>query len=242
MSQDIRESFTPHNTPAKPVISAPMARLALAASIAVLLLLAALHITSPQFDPAWRMVSEYANGQYGWVLSLMFVFWAASYWALAFTIGPQLSTRGGRVGLGFLVAAGVGAGMGALFDINHPLHDVAGVIGIASLPIAALLISASLIRNPAFAGAKKMLLWTANLTWISDLLLVAAFIVMIITFMQTGAPLPAEPPTMLPAGVIGVVGWANRLLIVIHCAWVMTVAWQALRARGEKMGGLMAQV
>ena len=40
------------------------ARLALAAAIATLLTLAVLHILSPEFAPAWRMVSEYANGNY----------------------------------------------------------------------------------------------------------------------------------------------------------------------------------
>lgn len=230
-----------NNRIATPVISVPAARLAIAASAAALLLLASLHITSPQFDPAWRMVSEYANGQYGWVLSLMFAFWATSYWALAFALRSQVSTTAGQVGLVFLVAAGVGAAMGALFDINHPLHDLAGVIAIASLPIAALLISVSLVRNPSFAEAKKALLWMANLTWISDLLLVAAFMIMIITFTQSGAPLPAEPPTTLPRGVIGLVGWANRLLIVMHCAWVMTVAWQAIRANGENRERVMVR-
>ena len=49
------------------------ARLALGAAVATLLLLASLHVLSPAFDPSFRMVSEYALGQYGWVLSLMFL-------------------------------------------------------------------------------------------------------------------------------------------------------------------------
>ena len=61
------------------------ARLSLAAAIATLLTLAVLHLLSPEFDPSWRMVSEYANGGYGWVLSLMFASWAVSSWALAFS-------------------------------------------------------------------------------------------------------------------------------------------------------------
>ncbi|HLF87314.1 MAG TPA: hypothetical protein VI451_00075, partial [Anaerolineales bacterium] len=74
-------------------------RLAIATASAVLLLLASLHILSPEFDPSWRMVSEYTNGQYSWVLSLMFVFWAISSWALAFTIWSQVKTAAGKVGL-----------------------------------------------------------------------------------------------------------------------------------------------
>ncbi len=44
-----------------------IARVAIGTSVAVLALLAILHILSPEFNPAWRMVSEYANGKYAWV-------------------------------------------------------------------------------------------------------------------------------------------------------------------------------
>src|SRR6266536_807487 len=77
----------------------PTARLSIAAAAAVLLLLASLHVLSPEFDPSWRVVSEYANGRYGWVLSLMFAAWAVSSWALVFTIRSQVTTRAGKLGV-----------------------------------------------------------------------------------------------------------------------------------------------
>jgi len=46
-------------------LARPAARLAIAAAAAALLLLASLRVLSPEFDPSWRMVSEYANGHYG---------------------------------------------------------------------------------------------------------------------------------------------------------------------------------
>ncbi len=207
------------------------ARVAIAASVVVLLLLAGLHVFSPEFDPAWRMVSEYANGQYAWVLSLLFVSWGISSWALAYVLWSQVQTTGGRIGLWFLVAAGIGEAMAAVFDINHSLHGLSAMIGIPSLSIAAMLISTSLVRAPAWSGGRKPLLWTANLTWISIVLMTIAFGVMIATFTQSGAEMPsnAEVVTTLPEGVIGLVGWANRILIVVYCAWVMTVARQTLK-------------
>ncbi len=71
--------------------SGPAARVAIAAAGAVLLWLASLHVLSPEFDPSWRVVSEYANGRYCWVLSLMFASWALSSWALALTVWSQLN-------------------------------------------------------------------------------------------------------------------------------------------------------
>jgi hypothetical protein len=47
-------------------------------------------------------------------------------------------------------------------------------------------------------------------------------------------------PRVLPPGVIGLVGWANRLLIVPYLLWAITVAWQTIRLRGQRRLGLAA--
>jgi Protein of unknown function (DUF998) len=212
-------------------VSKPAAYWAIAISAAALLFLASLHLLSGEFDPSWHMVSEYANGKYGWVLALMFAAWGLSSWILAFMLWSQISNTAGRIGLILLILAGIGEGMASIFDINHPpFHDLAGFIGIGCLPIAAMLISASLSRTAAWSAARKPLLWTANLTWISVLLLIVSFIVMVVTFIQSGGDMnTTQVPTTLPTGVIGLVGWTNRFLIVAYCAWVITVGWQAIR-------------
>jgi uncharacterized protein DUF998 len=204
-------------------ISVPAARVAIAAAGAVLLLLASLHVLSPEFDPSWRVVSEYATGRYGRVLSLMFASWALSSWALAVAVWSQVNTIVGKIGLGLLIAAGVGEAMGSVFDINHPLHNLAGMIGVLSLPVAAMLISVRLGRTQPWSAARNVLLWTANLTWVSLVLMFAALIIMIRG--HTGAGNKMTPD------VIAVVGWANRLLVVVYCVWVVTVARQALQLR-----------
>ncbi len=209
-------------------VSQVAGRVALMTSAATLVFLIALHILSPEFDPSWRMVSEYALGDYGWVLSLMFVVWALSSLALVFAIWSQVKTIAGKIGLFFLIATGIGEAMASVFDIKHPLHELAAFIGILSLPVAAMLISVSLGRTEEWFAVKKTLLWTANLTWISVLLLIGTFILMIVTFTQTGNQVdPTATVTVLPEGVIGLVGWANRLLILVYCVWVMIVAWLA---------------
>jgi hypothetical protein len=205
-------------------ISVPAARVAIAAAGAVLLLLASLHVLSPEFDPSWRVVSEYANGRYGWVLSLMFASWALSSFALVVTVWTQLNGIGGKIALGLLIAAGVGEAMGSVFDINHPLHELAGMIGVFSLPIAAMMISVRLGRTDAWSTAKYALLWTANLTWVSLVLMAVALIIMIRLYAGAG-----NTP-----GFFAVVGWANRLLVMVYCAWVVTVARQAIQLRRNR--------
>jgi hypothetical membrane protein len=207
------------------------ARVALAAATAELLLLASLHVLSPEFDPAWRVISEYALGQYGWVLTLMFLAAAFNVWALAAAVWPHVATTAGKIGVGLLIVAGVGPAMASVFAIDHPLHDLAGLIGVLGLPVAAMVTSVSLSRTPAWAGAKKTLLWTANLTWVSVVVFVATMIILFVTFTQAGGDPAGGQVTRLPPGVIAVNGWANRLVLVASAAWVIAVGWQANKRR-----------
>ena len=210
-------------------VSTPAARIAAGLAVATILLLASLHVLSPEFDPSWRVVSEYANGKYGWVLSLMFGAWALSSWALALAAWPQVKTRMGRIGLYLLLASGVGEAMASVFDINHPLHDLAGAIGVPTMPVAALLISLSL-RDQPWLKARKSLLWTSHLIWISLVLFVATMVILIVTLHRAGGHLGSHV-TQLPPGVIALDGWANRLYVVTCCVWAITVAKLALRNR-----------
>lgn len=215
-------------------IELPAARLAIVAAVAALLFLTSLHALSPEFDPAWRMVSEYANGHYSFVLSLMFACWGLSSCALAYAIRSQATTIPAKVGLALLVLAGIGQALAAAFDLNQVvLHNVAGLLGIGCFPVAAVLISGRLGRTGDRSESKKALLLTANLTWISVIVLAATFVVMVSTFMATGAPTPAQAPKVLPPGVIGLVGWANRLLVLAYCIWTITVAWEGIKRSAQ---------
>jgi NADH:ubiquinone oxidoreductase subunit 6 (subunit J) len=164
------------------------------------------------------VISEYALGQYGWVLSLMFMSWALSTWALAIAIRSQLKTTAGKIAWWLLVASGFGAAMASVFEINHPLHDVAGAIGILG-PVSAMMVSVILSRNPLWSAAKRPLLWTANLTWIAVVLFIATLIVLMVTYKAAGGDL-TTPPKELPPGAIGLVGYANRFVVgVSSCGW-----------------------
>lgn len=212
------------------------ARLSIAATVAVLLLLVSLHVLSPEFDPSWRMVSEYALGHYGWVLSLMFLAWGISSWALAVALWSQVKTKAGKVGLWFLVIAGIGEALASVFDITHDTgHSIAGVLGVGGFPIAALLLSVSLGHLHEWHSTKKLLLWIANLSWISVVLLGATLVLMTVQFIHAnGGQLPQHAPTQLPAGVLGLDGWADRLIVLSNCLWVCVAAWQTMKLAGQR--------
>ena len=198
-------------------VSGTVARISFGASIASLVFLATLHILSPEFNPSSRMVSEYALGSYGWVLLLMFLTWALSCIALFFAIKSQITTIGGKFGLAFLLLAAIGMSMGGLFDVNHDLHGLAAMIGMPSLPVAAVLISVSLSRNSSLAPARRSLLGTAILTWVSLALMNVAIFT---GFSQTGE-----------ANAGAWFGWANRFLILAYNIWLITTAWRMVKTR-----------
>lgn len=195
------------------------------------LALASLHVLSPEFAPSWRVISEYALGRHGWVLSVMFLSWAVATWALSVSLWSQVTTRAGRIGVILLSVSGAGAALASVFEIPHPLHNVAGTIGLLG-PIAVVIVSVSLSRTPAWLPMRKPLLWLANINWIAVVLLFASLAVLAITYKRAGGDM-ASPPKELPPGAIGVIGYANRLSVLANFVWISTVAWYAARLRNE---------
>lgn len=220
----------------------PAGWLAILATLATILLLAALHVLSPEFSPSWRVVSEYAFGHYAWVLSLMFVSWAIGSWALAVAIWSQVHTNAGRVGLWFLIIAGIGEALASAFDVRHEIgHGIAGLLGVIAFPIAALLLSGALGRNETWRGFRRALLCIANLSWISVVLLVATLTIMMTQMARAaGGHLPQHAPRSLPPGVLAVDGWADRLMVLFNCAWVLVAAWHAIQVHRKHSGRYMS--
>jgi hypothetical protein len=204
------------------------ATLAIAAAATSAIALLALHVLSPEYAPSWRMVSEYANGRYAWLLTVVFVTWAIASWALAAAAWPIRGTWLGRIALLFLVLAGVGEMMGGLFDINHRLHGAAFGIGVPSLTIAALLVTVALRR----AGA-EVAMWPAHLSWISFLLMAGTMALFLAALARAGIDVAAQtrPLAELPPGVRAYNGWANRFLFAASYLWLITTASVQLRGR-----------
>jgi hypothetical protein len=230
MIKDSQMTENTTTTTAKPVtvISRTAARLSFAAATVSLVLLAALHVIKPELDPSWRMVSEYAIGDHGWVMRLAFFSLAFSCASLFVAIRSQTRTVGGRIGLAVLLATAAAMTAAAIFAIDPitaskdeltthgNLHALASMVGVPGLPVAAVLISRGLARNQAWSSARRSLIWTTNLTWISLLLMVSILAVML---PQAGGRFG---PDVL-------IGWPNRLMLLAYGAWLMIVSWRVVR-------------
>lgn len=210
---------------------APAAYVALASTAVSCLSLILLHLLSPEFAPSWRMVSEYANGHWPWLLTVVFLSWAAGSFALAVALWPVSVTTLGKAGLAFLVLGGIGQTMGGMFDINHKLHGPAAMIGVPGLCIAAVLLTIALGRR---ADIEAPPIWSAHLPWVSFALMLGAFALFLSALKAAGVDISGQtgPLKELPPGVSGYVGWANRLLFAASYLWVALATLAALSARG----------
>jgi hypothetical protein len=152
---------------------------------------------------------------------------------LVVTIWPEVHTHAGKVGLWFLIITGIGEAMASVFDVTHEVgHGIAGVLGVIGFPIAALLLSVALGRNESWRTARRPLLWLANLSWISVVLLVLTLAIMTMQMTRlNGGHLPQHAPRSLPPGVLALDGWADRLIVLSNCAWVLVAAWHAIQLR-----------
>jgi hypothetical protein len=219
-----------HTATARPaaMTSRTAALMSFAAAGTFLVVLAGLHILEPEFDPSWRMVSEYAIGRYGWVMLLAFLSLALSCASLVVAIRSQIQAIGGKIGLGLLLLSAVGITLAGIFPIDpitgRPdeatthgmLHGVASLLGVPTFPLAAVLISRSLARMPTWSIRRQSLLWTAHLTWVS---LLAMVVTLAVTLPQAGGQF----------GPAVVIGWPNRLMLLAYSAWLMLVALRAVK-------------
>jgi hypothetical protein len=213
-------------------ISPTAARLSFAGAATFAILLAALHFIKPELDPSWHFISEYAIGEYGWIMVLAFLSLALAYASLLVAIRSQLRTIAGRIGLALLLLSALGLTIAAIFTTDPitvsenavttegTLHNLGGTLGLA-MPFAAVLIGWRLARNPAWSSARRPLLWATGLALVAFLV---SFVSLSIMVSRSGGEFG---PDVL-------VGWPNRIEIVAYSVWLMVVARQAIRVRSQR--------
>ena len=106
-----------------------------------MIVLIVLHILEPEFDPRFRFMSEYALGDYGWLMTTtFFALGLAPFVAAVGLRNVHQSSRSTRIGLGLLVVAGMFIWLAGIFKDSIP-HLLAGVVVFPSIVMAVLLLS-----------------------------------------------------------------------------------------------------
>ena len=201
-------------------ISVSAARITFWAAALFLVLLAALHIIKPEYDPSWRTVSEYAIGRFGWAMQLAF-FSLAIASVCAISAVWELRSTIGYIGLMLLLVAATGMIIGGIFptdpittapdalSASGKMHILGGQLGIPSIPLAMTLISWALTRRHlAWADVRRWLWLLVSLAWLGfGAVVFLAFVV--------------AKGTLGPEVLIG---WPNRLFMIGYSLWLMVVA------------------
>lgn len=173
-------------------------------------LIAILHVLEPEYDPSWRMISEYSFGRYGWVMRLAFVTMAISPAATCVALWPF----GGAWTIG-LAAVALGA-LGAAFIDADPImtpraqatpvgraHTVLGVVLLAGFPPAALFAGVGVTPALGWMLAIASVVPWAGLVW----------------FLIAAAPAHGQggSPEIR-------IGWPDRFCLLAYLAWVVLAA------------------
>lgn len=204
------------------------ARVSFAATVLSTVLIALLHVVKSQLDPSWHVLSEYAIGEYGWIMVLAFITGATGLVALFAALKSQLRTVTGRIGLGCLLVTALGMIIAAVFTSDPitvgdagttegALHNVGGTLG-GVMPLAAAFVGWNLIRNPAWSEGRRPILVATVAVWLA----------LIVFYVGLGIMLGRSGGEFGPDVSIG---WLNRLDMLAVTAWTLTVSWQAIRLR-----------
>lgn len=198
----------------------------LALGVLSILSLVTLHVVSREFKPSFRMVSEYALGKHKGLLTLFFLSWGLSTISAGMMLWPEVTSGWAMVGVVLLFVTGVGAIMGGLFDVKHKLHGPASAIGLPFMPLAALLISYHLLTKPEWQAHSFPLLFSTHIIWLSLVLMGVSMFLLLSSLKSAGIVFGPDAPPLaeLPKGVIGVNGWANRLLVLCYLLYPVLLA------------------
>lgn len=205
-------------------------RFALASIIAgglFVLLLSSLHLLEPEFDPTWRFTSEYALGDFGWMMHLAFGLLALAQISVAITIFPHIRTVTGYIGLVILGISAIGVIIAGIFvtdpitvspddaTFSGSMHSIGAMLDYT--PVAALLISLSLSRLDVWRPMKRVLLTSA-------IIAIVAMLLFVLQIPQDGQFGP---------GVLA--GMFGRFLILADIAWLTIVGIHATKLGASKI-------
>ena len=197
--------------------SRALARIAVAGAAVGAVVLIALLAIRPDVDPSQQMISDYALGPHGWVMTVGFAAFAMASAALFLALIDKAEGATAWIGLLFLLAAAIGTAMAACFrtdpmmsstgptTFSGQMHGVSFMVGVPGEVFAALLLSRFL---------RKLTLWSrmplvpsTSATWLSLIAMVVA--------MALGAK----------GGGADWIGWPNRLFMLAYALWVVAAAY-----------------
>ena len=177
-------------------------------------LVALLHVLEPEFDPSWRMPSEYALGRYGILMRVAFIAGGTAVISVGASLAPVASPV--NIVLCIVALGPVGA---AFFDtdpVTTPrtsygrrgnIHAGVGSLYILGFPVAATIVGISAAGDPS-VGA--LLAFASLAPWAGLIWFIAT------TVRHTPADGRGSPDVPI--------GWPIRATMLAYYGWVVLAA------------------
>lgn len=185
------------------------------ATLALLLM----HVLRPDYALRTHMISDYAVGPYGWVMTTWFIAMSCGCLMLMFGLARSgLKTVLFKIGAGLLTVASLGLLISAFFptDLEEApstrtgdIHAISFLINIVSILLSMILLTVSFRSHPRWRTYQRIAI---ALT----LLVVTAFFIQFFT-LHRGAPY----------------GLTNRLFVIVVFVWFFTTSIRLRRLTRE---------
>lgn len=182
-------------------------------------LMVLLHVLEPEFDPSWRMLSEYSLGRYGVLMRVAFL--AMGTGVIAVAVALWRAAGPWSLGLVLVAIGPLGAACVDTDPITTPrarmtrrsnVHAALGSLFILGFPVAATVAGLSAAGDPAVG---PILAWASVAPWIT------------LTWFLGTSVRHAQPDAVGAPDVR--IGWPNRVSILAYLGWVALAAVMMLR-------------
>ena len=184
---------------------------AITAIATAIALVVVLHAVEPEFDPSWRMLSEYSLGRFGVLMRVAFIAAGSGVIAAAVVLGG--SAWPANLGLVIVAIGPIGAAFIDTDPVTTPrpqmsgrsnVHAALGTLFILGFPIAATILGVVVIGDPSIGpvlAVASLAPWLA-LAWFLR------------TSIRHAAPDAVGSPEVR-------IGWPNRVSMVVYVGWVL---------------------
>jgi len=200
---------------ARPVTPTLFATIAIVFYTYAVFALLLMHVLRPDYTMRTHMISDYAVGRYGWVMTTWFIAMSCGCQTLMFGLARSgLKTVSFKIGAGFLCVASIGLLISAFFptDLEEAastrtgdIHTISFLINIVSIILSMIFLTICFRSHPRWRSYQRIAIMLT-------LLVVTAFFIQFFT-LRRGAPY----------------GLTNRLFVVVLLVWFFITTFR-LRA------------
>lgn len=189
----------------RPITPSLFATLAIAFYTYAILALFLMHVLRPDYTIRTHMISDYAVGRYGWIMTTWFIAMSCGCLMLIFGLARSgLKTAWFKIGAGLLCVASIGLLISAIFptDLEEAsstrtgdIHTISFLINIVSVILSMAFLTVSFRGHPRWRSYQKIAIMLT-------LLVVITFFIQFFT-LHRGAPY----------------GLTNRIFVVAIFVW-----------------------